>query len=176
MKRYRFWHRWFRREVFVEIKNTVALSVNKGLHWLRAHCPLIFLIVVSLLFLGSLIYAWWLPPDQLDQLAVTCPQGFGPLQDRNGYLEIQLAEHHPSEPVFSGKLFFVSVDPSNAGVSKVTVTRSPKRNYGRVPIYPNDLGSQWKALRPQAAEEFALVTEASSHQQFPYDSGRFNFS
>ena len=177
MKRYRFWHRWFRREVFVEIKNTVALSVNKGLRWFRAHTQLIcliILIIVSLLFSASLIYAWWLQPAQLDQ-TITCQQHFGPLQERNGYLEIQLAEHHPSEPVFSGKLFFISVDPSNTGVSKVTVTRSQKRSYGRS-TYPiqTTWDNSWKALRPQVPEEFALVTEAGSHQKFPYDSAQFD--
>jgi hypothetical protein len=113
-ERDRFERRWFKGGVFVEIKNAVAPSVNKGWRWLRGHGSLAFLTVVSLGFLVPLIYAWWLQLDQRDQ-SLTCQVGFRPLQEHNGYLEIQLTEHSPSEPVFSGKLFFISVDPSNTG-------------------------------------------------------------
>ena len=153
----------------------VVTPCIKGLRWLRAHGSLALLTVVSLGFLVPLIYAWWLQLDQLDQ-PITCQASFGPLEERNGYLEIQLTEYHPSEPVFSGKLFFVSVDPSNAGVSTVTVTRSQKRSYGRsIRVIRTTWDNSWKALRPQVPEDFDLITEASSHQKFPYDSARFNF-
>ena len=153
----------------------VVASCNKGLRWVRAHGSLAFLTVVSLGFLVPLIYAWWLQLDQRDQ-SITCQVSFRPLKALNGYLEIQLTEHHPSEPVFSGKLFFLSVDPSDAGVSAVTVSRSQKRSYaGSIRYIRTTWDNNWKALTPQVPEEFALVTVTGSHQNFPRDSARFDF-
>ena len=133
--------------------------------FLRTHGIVVFLTVVSLVFLVSLVYvwrplisAWWRQRDQPDK-PITCQVVFGTLQERNSILEINLAEHHPSEPVFNGKLFFISVDPIHTGVSTVTVIRSEKKRvYGRSrhtikTIWDNS----WNALRPQVPEEFGLV-------------------
>ena len=150
-------------------------SFNKGLHWFCSHRPLVGLIIVSLLFLVPVFYAWWLQLNQLNQSRV-CQ--IGSLQERIEYLEIQLTEYHPSDPIFSGQLFFVSADPSNAGVSTVAVTSTglPKRRYGSTRhSIKTGWDPSWNALKPQAPENFSLVSETGSHQTFPLDSALFDF-
>jgi hypothetical protein len=153
----------------------VVTPCLKGMHWLRAHATPVLLTVVSLCFLAPLTYAWWLQLNQLDQ-RTTCNAFFGPSPDFNNYVQIELTEHYPSEPVFSGKLFFLSADPRNDGVSTVTIIRSKKRSYAQS---QRDISTIWDkslaALRPQALADFDLITETGSHQQFPFDSARFNF-
>src|SRR5215211_1525450 len=159
------------QESFSEVKNAVAPSVNKGRHWFRSHGLLAFLLLGSLTFAFFFVRALWIYIEQ----STVCQLHFGKLEDQNSYLEIRLTEQHPIEPYFSGKLFFISVDPINTGVSKVTVTRPEKRSYGRsVYNIKTTWDTSWKALRPQAPEEFDLVAEARSHQSFPLDSARFD--
>jgi hypothetical protein len=174
-ERDRFWNRWFQGGVFIEAKNAVGPSVNKGLRWLRTHVQLALLTIVSLLFLIPLIYAWWLQLAQLDQ-SIICHVIFEKLQERNSALEMRLAEHHPSEPLFSGKLHFISVDPRHTGVSSVTVTRPQTTHYARGTNIINTTWDKiWNNLRPQVPENFEFVAETGGHQKFPFDSARFEF-
>jgi hypothetical protein len=136
------------RDRFERPFRAVVTPCVKGLRWLRAHATPVLLTVVSLGFLGPIIYAWWLQLDQLDQ-PITCHVILEKLQERNSGLDIRLTEHHSSEPLFSGKLHFISVDPRHAGVSTVTVTRSQT--------------TRWNILRPQVPEDFEFVAETGSH-------------
>ena len=141
--------------------------------WLRAYGSLAFLIVLTLGFLVPLIYAWQLQFYQFDQ-PIIC--GVGSQEQKNSFLEIHLAEHHPREPVFSGKLYFLSIDPRDAGVSTVIVLRSATRGYGqnfhRISTVWN---SYMQTLHPRALENFDLVAEIGGHPNFPWDSAQFDF-
>jgi hypothetical protein len=162
-------------DVLLESKQFIWFWFKGGC--LRAYGIRALLTIVSLGFLVPPGYAWWLRGTQYDQ-TVTCQVGFQPRQQRNGYLEIQLTEQHPIEPVFSGKLYFISVDPGNAVVPTVTVTRSEKRTYARtIHSIATIWDSRWNILRPRSpeGERFDLVAETGGHRDFPHDAARFEF-
>jgi hypothetical protein len=96
------------RDRFERPFRAVVTPCVKGLRWLRAHATPVLLTVVSLGFLGPIIYAWWLQLDQLDQ-PITCHVILEKLQERNSGLNIRLTEHHSSEPLFSGKSSILSL-------------------------------------------------------------------
>jgi hypothetical protein len=170
-ERDRFIQKWFKGGWFSEVKNAVAPSVNKGWRWFQSHSLLIYLVIGCLTFVFFFVRALWIHIDQ----STVCQSHFGKLEERNCYLEIGLAEQHPIAPYFSGNLFFISVDPNNAGVSTVTVTRPGKRSLGHSQHDIKTIwDTSWKALRPQAPEVFDLIAETRSHQSFPFDSARFD--
>jgi hypothetical protein len=136
------------------------------------HLALILLSLLTLAFFAFLLRAWFIHTQQ----PVLCQLHFGQLDDRNGYLEIQLTRQHPVEPYFEGQFFLVSVDPQDAAVSSVRVTRSAEKTYGRSEIkIPMVWDQEWNALRAVSPQRFDLITMERSHAYFPWDSATFEF-
>lgn len=137
------------------------------------HLVLAILILATLAFAAVLIRSWFVQVTQL----VTCQTTFGQLEERNGYIEIQLERQHPTESYFEGVIFMVSVNRKDAGLSTVSVTRSAQGGYG---ASQNDVrmiwDPQWQALRSLTPTRLDFVTLSGSHRYFPWDSALFKFS
>lgn len=138
----------------------------------RHFLALAFLCVVSVGFVAALISAWFAQVSQ----PVTCSLAFGELEQRNGYIEIQITEQHPVEPYFQGLLFLLSPDPAERNITSVSVMRSAEGGYAQS---NHDIAmvwdEKWNALRPQRPEPFDVVARTGLHQYFPFDSATFEF-
>jgi hypothetical protein len=111
------------------MKGNVRKSLLRLLSLVRRagyHLTLTLLSILTVVFFVFLLRAWITQTQQ----PVTCQLQFGQLDNRNGYLEIQLTRQHPVEPYFEGQFFLLSVDPNDAAVGSVSVKRSAGRTYG----------------------------------------------
>lgn len=92
-----------------------------------------------------------------------------------GYLEIQLNDQHPIEPIFNGTIFLYSLAGRSSKITATTVARSAERGYGRatmvVPLVEDEV-----SLRSKEFQKFDLVCKTGLHRFFPFDSSSFDLT
>lgn len=125
-------------------------------------------LIVGAVLVVFLCRAWIVQMDS----PLTYSSGWPPHQ---GYLEIQLKDQHPIEPVFNGTIFLYSLASRGSKIAATTVTRSAERGYGRatmvMPLVEDEV-----SLRSKDFQKFDLVAKTGLHRFFPFDSSSFDCS
>jgi hypothetical protein len=91
------------------------------------------------------------------------------------YIEVQLLEQHPIEPLFEGKIFILSSSPYNPEIHYITITRSEEGNYG--PSVKNiAIAHGGTIIQSNEWIDWDFVTESGTHFFFPFDTSKFDYN
>ena len=94
----------------------------------------------------------------------------------SGYVEFQVKEEEPVEPVFDGVVFISLADRYGTEPMRLRLERSAEGAYARSTTfvdlaYDQQAGALWMG----APRQFNLVRKAGAHRDFPFDSATLAF-
>ena len=106
---------------------------------------------------------------------VDCKKGFGIVDNNFSYLQVDLLDQHPIEPYFNATLF-ANLGNGKTEPAHLKLTRSGDGVYG-ASIIEMDLryAPNAQTLWSTKAMDVSLTRVSGVHQDFPFDSARFDF-
>lgn len=140
------------------------------LEYIGGHWKQTLAIAGSIILAAFLIWAWNLQGGA----GRTCDVALQQITESNfSYMQIELTQQDPVEPVFRGTLSFLLVDDPQVGFMDIFTTGA--QGYG-------DMGVSGKVVRASngkylvgPVQDYALNPISGSHRLFPFDSADFDF-
>lgn len=110
-------------------------------------------------------------PDDLD-----CWVKDGLLEDNNSYIQVELLDQEPFEPIFNSRMYLSLSQAHRKDPERITFETSPTRTFAGVAFHADLLYREdTHTLVPDKTLDFYIVRTKGSHRDFPFDSAEFDF-